>query len=386
MFTIEIHKNISDIEQEHWDALVDDHVFASYGWLKTVEETFIGHIEPHYLVAGDSNRLVGGTVCYTFTATDTVFTLDDHLFGRLKRFASRLGFSFMPTLLCGPVLSSGKHFLICRELTEKKKKLLLEELIKALEQKAMDTRLSLSFLNVLDSEPELMRLLVEKGYIAATLLPMNYLDIKWTSFAEYLNYLKIFSRHIKKSIKREMNKNTRENVQIQELEDVEKCEQRLHELVTDNYYKYNRKPFMFDKTFFRRTKKNLGDEVTHYVAVKNDMIIAVCTHLKRNGTMYVPFIGVDHKAAGNDFTYFYLAYYRPIMDAIESKLTRMYCGYQMYEAKARRGCITCNTYLYYKPFKEHRAFIVKPWFSLVSFWNRHRLPARVKRNLERIEH
>ena len=59
-----------------------------------------------------------------------------------------------------------------------------------------------------------------------------------------------------------------------------------------------------------------------------------------------PYIGLD--AARGEFTYFTLAFYRPIADAIAAGVRRFYLGTLLYAMKVRRGChvVPTRTILY----------------------------------------
>jgi len=157
-------------------------------------------------------------------------------------------------------------------------------------------------------------------------MPLCYLDIHWNSFNDYKAHIRSVSKNSWKSIKREMNKSKREGVLIRQLENVDFCEDRLDELVNMNINAYNRLPFMFSKAFYKRLKENLGNDATIYVAVKEGCITGVSISISKDGMISVPIAGVDHGMSGNDFTYFNITYYRPIMDAISSGKTRMNYG------------------------------------------------------------
>jgi hypothetical protein len=83
--------------------------------------------------------------------------------------------------------------------------------------------------------------------------------------------------------------------------------------------------------------------------------------------------------AGKDFTYFNIAYYRPIMDAILNQTDRLYYGRGFYRLKARRGCVTKNLYMYYKSFNGLRNIAIRLWFGFISTWYHYILPEAVKK-------
>jgi hypothetical protein len=62
----------------------------------------------------------------------------------------------------------------------------------------------------------------------------------------------------------------------------------------------------------------------------------------------------------------------------------LFFGREMYELKARRGCKTSNTYIYYKPYGKLKYPFVKLWFATLEAWIQFRLPERAKKNLNAI--
>lgn len=380
MHSIKIVDSINKVKKDVWDALIEDNPFASHGWLKTIEETFIEDIRPNYILFEDSERLKGAAVYYYQVKTDTIETLDNLLFGRLKRLLSRLGLSFLPALICCPLLCHGHHLLISKEVGPEEKEIIMKGLLRTIEQIGSAKKLSIAFPNVMDHEDTLIALLKENGYHRVTHMPLSYMDIKWASFTEYLDFMKHFWRSANKAIKNEINRNRKEGVTIRPIEGLKEHEDRLYELLHEHYYRYNRKPFMFKRPFITKLKENLGKDVIFYVSLKKGTITGVSILLRKQKTAFGVMLGIDHEMAGNDFTYFNIAYYRPIMDAISERMTRLYFGLGMYKSKINRGCKIENISFYYKPFLFLNNIPVTLWFNFFSIWMKFKLP-KVARQL-----
>ncbi|MGR3319887.1 MAG: peptidogalycan biosysnthesis protein [Candidatus Anammoxibacter sp.] len=385
MHKIKIVNTIKELKKEEWDAMIGDSVFASYGWLKTVEETYIGNLNPKYIIVLDSSRIIGASICYLITKTDESVDIDNLLLGRLKKFTSKLGISFLPTFLCGPMRCYGKHLLIAKEADSKYKEIIADDLFTAIEKEASYHGLSVCFYNVMDDEVELIQLLKERRYNGTLGYPLNYLDIEWSSFDGYKDYVKRNNRkkgYVKKVINYEINKNRKEGVVIKKLATPDEYEDRLLELVNYNSYKYSSTPFSFKKEFFKRLKDNLGEDVVFYASFKKGIMTGMSILLKRSRTGYLPIIGIDHEKTGNDFTYFNIGLYRPIMDAISGQMSRLYYGNAMYDLKAKRGCKISNTYVYYKPYREISKITIMPWFAFHALWFRKKLYKNIVKRKE----
>jgi len=359
MYSVELKTTIKDVDRKDWNRLVHD-VYMSYGWLQTVEETFISPVDYLYFLVLAEGRLVGGAVCNIHYPTNSVYTLDDLIFGRFKGPALRFRISVLPSLICGPTRGYGQHFLLDKNLTVSQRQEVILMLFNAMEQEASTRKLSITFNNVLTEEHVLMQLLEESGYSKTINFPLNFIDIQWSTFDEYKKIL------AKRKLVREINKNRKAGVIIRQLETVESCQDQLYELLAGNYWKYNSKPLMLHREFVGRCKKNLDKNAIVYIAEKKGKIIGTTILLHRRGIGYMADVGVDHAASGNDLTYFNIVFYRPIDDAIAMPLKRIYYGTMMYGLKANRGCSTMKTYLYYKPRFRLLQPIMVPLFKIHS--------------------
>jgi predicted N-acyltransferase len=376
MTAITIQNSITNLNKNEWDAMVNDNVFSGYGWLKTVEETFTGDVTPIYILCEDSKEIVGGSVCYLHRKPNFAGDIDDLIFGRFRKYASKLSISFLPTLVCCPFWCYGDHFFVRKDINSKTKRLIKNQLLDAIENLASDKKLPLSFINVMNHESHLINLLNHRGYNRTELLPLNYLDIEWPNFSGYLQYLKDIRKKTAKMVRNEINRNRQEKVRIVDLENIEIHNDRLYELINLNYLKYSNSPFIFNKSFLIKLKLNVGEKVTTYVSFKKEKITGVCVLLKKNRIGYLKLVGIDRELAGNDFTYFNLAYYKPIRDAITANLKRLCFGQGVHETKIRRGCRNTNVYLYYKSFNKIKNNLSKFWFFLQSTHNQRKVVAK----------
>jgi len=63
---VKISRTIKEMDEAQWDELANNHVMNKYGWLKTIEETFVVIADPQILSITDSKGLVGACACYIF--------------------------------------------------------------------------------------------------------------------------------------------------------------------------------------------------------------------------------------------------------------------------------------------------------------------------------
>ena len=108
MISFERIDSIASIDCSEWDRLAGDNVLASWGWLKTVEETHLNPRGPAYLVARGRDGLIAAAPCSFQEATSARPDIDLVVFGRFARQARALGMSTLPALVCGTSTGSGR--------------------------------------------------------------------------------------------------------------------------------------------------------------------------------------------------------------------------------------------------------------------------------------
>jgi predicted N-acyltransferase len=377
MFSVRAVKSITEVNQNEWDGLVGELALMSHGWLKTMEETFLGPLDRLYILAEEAGRLVGGTVA-EYCGPERFNLI---LFGRLMKWTAPLGISFGPVLDGHPYRSYGKAFLVEADADPPRKKKIIRALYSEMGRLAGKAGCSIGFSGLMENEPELAEMLKAEGFSRSLTSPLNYIDIRWSSFSEYRKYIASRSRNMESNIRKEINRNRREGVKIRALDRVGEHEDRLFRLAEMNRMKHNNLPFPFRRDFFSRMKDNLGDDAVIYGAFKKNQLTGMALQVKRNKSAYSPIVGVDHDLSENDATYFNLCYYKPIADAIENKLNRVYFGFGMYDLKAKRGCRFLPFYVYYRSKDKWRDLAVRTGMSVHSAWWSRKIPYnRINKN------
>ena len=192
---VEIAGSITELDKTQWDELAEKHVMSSYGWLKTMEETFVEKTIPQIFFITDSKGIVGASACYIFNPGSVFANLDHVVFGRLHKLAQKLKLSFLPALICSQPFSYGSHFLFRKDLDPEKIRSATNKLFLAIEEIAQKKRLPIAFINATVEEAELDGLLQNSGYQKVLDMPLCYLDIHWNSFNTYKAHLKSVSKH-----------------------------------------------------------------------------------------------------------------------------------------------------------------------------------------------
>lgn len=378
MTAIAVYDRIEALDPGLWDALAGDEVLMSHGWLLTVEQTLAAGDEPRYFLLRDNGTPVAATVAYVSRHKGPLIDLDDLLFGRLRRPLAMLGVSALPVLTCQAPKGYARHLLLAPHLSPVERQRQTGRLLEALEDYADRHRLALAFLKVMQQEHDLLDLLASRGFLRTTGLPTAYLDLPWRSFSEYIDFLGGRSGNLRRKVRQEIRRNAKEGVVIERLESADGQCGRLYELMAANYAQYNTHAFHFESTMIQRLWENLGSDAVLYVARKHGQIVATSLFLKRGGLWKAMTMGVDHAAAGNDLTYFNIAYYRPIQDALAEGARRIYYGNGMYELKTRRGCRLMNGHIFFRPHGAFTRLAARPYFWAHRRWHGRKLPPEIR--------
>jgi predicted N-acyltransferase len=378
MQTVDVFSKISEIQRDEWDRLIRTNVFATHGWLQTVETTYIGNIRPLYVLLREDGKPIGATVGYILHKTGTVEDLDDRLLGRVKPLALRLGISFMPTMVCGTLWGCGDHLAVEPGADPKRKQSVMSKLLEVVEGEASRNGLPLNLIDVPEGDLELDTVLRRHSYCRSRHVPTTHLDLRWPTFAEYTKHLDGVSRHARKNLRNQVNRNRKSGTTISVLDNVGEDAERLHEVMTLNYRKYWNLPFCFSKDFFSELRRNLGGNAVLHVSRKSDFITGVAMELRYKGTSYIPLVGIDHEMCGNDMTYFVLTSYAPIEKAISAGMTRLYFGQGHYLNKMRLGFRTASLSNWHKSYRPIAHQAARLWFVVLSSWNRYKLPRQAR--------
>ena len=379
MISIHLKHSLDEIEADIWDTLTDERLYISYAWLKTFEETSIDKVTPFYFLLEDDNVPVALTVCYESHKDNPFDLLNGYMLGKLERSAGAFGFSFKPAFLCGPVRGNSDHVIAKEGLPQQQRIAYMNLLIDAIEREAEKRRLSLFFTNVSEKESELCKELQARKYNLTVVHPKNRLEIKWSSFADYLSDRETISRKNYHTFRIHIKKNKKAGVSIRLLDDLEH-EERLYQLLSEHHYRLNKLPFPYTENFIRSLRKNLGSDVMLLVAEKAGEIIGVSILFQRGSEGWAAYIGIDQNLSKNDFTYFNLAYYGIVDHAIQAGIKSLDFGNMLYRVKRRRGCTLEDNYIYHRASARLLHNLLRPWFLMHMIWyKKWKIPRLVSR-------
>ncbi len=372
MCKIKIFNSITEIKKEDWDPLTVHNVYLSYEWLKTIEETTAFPLFPYYITIEDQEKIICASVCY-FEQLNDARIIDRVMLGRLYKYRFLKKLSFLPSLVCNRQRGDGTHFVFLPEIKPEQMAQLQNKMLDEIESIAKENKTSICFLNVIEDEKQLIKSLIERGYHMSFDLPSNFMDVKWSSFEEYKKHLSMKYPYMDKSIRHQLNRNRKSGVVIEQIQNIEDCQERLFELIKMNHFKYNSTSFWLKPNYFRQIKKNFGNNAIIYAAMKEGIIIGVSVVLRKGKEAFFSSIGVDHERSQNDLTFFNIGYYEPIKNAASSNISLIYFGRGLYHTKIKRGCIPKDMFILYKPKNKLMNIPLKLWFLFHKHWMMRKL-------------
>ena len=90
MRTITACHTIDHVNPRDWDRLAGDQVLMGRGWLRTIEQAYLGALSPTYLTLYENDRPVAATALRRIRPNGHARAFDAFLFGGLQPWVSRL--------------------------------------------------------------------------------------------------------------------------------------------------------------------------------------------------------------------------------------------------------------------------------------------------------
>lgn len=333
--SVKVFQSIDDIGKNTINSITND-PFFTYGWFKTLENQ-TNKVSPIYIVIYDEKKVA----CI---APFFIELIEPDSLGFFSRFLNLLHQN--KSLTCySPRCYRSKIILSDNQ----EKKVILNLLNSKIDEICKEQKIIKShFPYISEFDDFLFKNLEKYDYQKIPGTTSLYLDVKWSSFEEYIESLKYKT---KKNIKREIRKFKENGIIIEEAE-LNGLATKLSDLYENLNYKYhkdNYKGRLFDSQFFETLNKYAKEQTKLFIAKKDNRIIGFSLVMQKGEILDVPLVGFDYESQGKtDFAYFNLAYYTPIKWAIENGIKKIYYRMTMEKIKLDRGCTPEKTYFFVK--------------------------------------
>ncbi len=356
-YATRIHQAIEEIGETNWQKIsLNAGFYHSYSWLRSVE----GQLTPHtfYITVWVDDQLVAGIPCYlidnarTYTffniprllAEDTIINeispfLEDVEREELQRETAVLlaqqnrlyptlisvaPYGYTATICCHPDLSS--------QVTQQ----VIDIILDTFQQLATENNVaSTAFLYVPQQKQLLHTQLLDRHYIPALIGAESILHITWDSFD---NYLLSYRQKRRKGIRRERRVFQEGGLTIK-IGGIASLDDAVVQMQSNLQKKYGHSGNLERlRRGFEQIKTHLGSSVRVYLARQDEQIVGYALFYEMGKTYYCKQVGFDYEQLDKNFCYFNIAFYEPIIHAIENGISSINYGVGTYEAKLKRGC------------------------------------------------
>lgn len=332
--------DITALDAQTWNRLAEDCAAARHEFVSAMD-TGSARTHRYFVVADGAAYQCAARL--TFPA-DYGRTLAYSLYGRGAAALGRLGLRIGDVALCGWPLGRGRNVLVDPKLREGAQRELLHGMCAAVEAAAAGT--TIAFPDILPNDVLLARVLTERGYCVAGSLPTALLDVQWQNLDGYLAALRRTSKNWSATARTEINRYQKSGAAQLPGPDIGEWD-TIAALLNRHHERLNNHSPGHTAARLRRLKERLGDDLIIFLSRQSGAITGVSVAAQHGADATLSWIGVDHAATGNNFTYFNLAYYAPAAALAQRGVRRLWLGNAAYEAKIRRGCrvMPSDTYL-----------------------------------------
>jgi len=334
------YSSIHEIPESLWDGLLsDEHPYHTHRLIRAVEDARVENARFWLLLFYDGERVVASAVLSAFAVS-----LDLFLGRAMQRFSALMrrwlpSFLRVELLVCGLPASFGQSNLVLSDDAPESQVLAL--LVREMELVARGE--GLRYLCVKEFKThELPRVeqLERLGFFRGYSIPYMSMDIRWSSFDEYLGSLRhSYRRHMLRSLKKkprlmhggiEVMSPARFDALYQNV--MERAETKLETL---------------NQAFFERLWSELGSDLQIIAALDGDEALGAALLVKSGTIMNFMLVGLPPTIRTPRDVYFNLLY--AIVDqSIRQRCTRLNLGQTAYWGKQQIGGEPEQEFLYFK--------------------------------------
>ena len=363
MNSVEHIRTLGEVDPTEWGRLDNIGATTSYGWLRTVEDSFAIDGRQHYFVVRDSDGLLAAAPCSVQEAQDPTANLDTVMFGRAASVARRLRAGTLPALVCGPRFGVGEPLLFRTGTSVELRSMLAAQILSTMEEAAQERGYTLCCRDMPTGTSATAAVLAQRRYLKCRELPSTRLELRWNSFEDYRREVKRTHPSTEKNIRNDANRLARAGFAIRKLDQPAALEKQLHDLLDSHCVRLNGAPFPFRANLFSCLQRYLPGKTVCYVAERDGQLAGTLLGFRHGASTSFPFVGIEEKAAEGAAIYSNLAYNRPIQDEIAAGQEAIFYGKAVYEMKVRRGCELIDADLYLRGRNPIYEWMLRPLLS-----------------------
>ncbi len=344
-FSFKIYDKIQDLPEE-WDHLARKNIFLSRSYLKILETAAPENMSCRFIALFHQKELIGIAVSQFLDLSQIPsFGERDHCLRTkirnfvFKRFGSRV-------LIIGNNMLTGQNGIAFNKHISKKTALsVLKKATNALEhyyqKQGKQPHLTI-FKDFSGSQIQHFELPEFSSFYRFSTQPNMIFDIRdsWHSFDDYLaNLNKKYRDHYKRARKKASGLHK----QKMSLEEIQKHQERIHELYMNVAQKAPFNTFYLGENHFEIFKKNLKDHFLFYGYFHNNELIGFNTLIKNGVDIDTYFLGYDEKYQKETLLYLNMLY-DMIGYSVNKKYKRIIFARTALEIKSSVGAKAVDMY------------------------------------------
>jgi uncharacterized protein len=314
---VELARTIDTVAPDEWDALSGDRPFAGHRWLRLAESVIAGY-RPRYLLVRRYGRLVAAAMG-TLEGRLQNPVLDTR-FGWLLRRSPFLSISMPLTSTCGLLVADAGN-----QQTE------LATLLRAIRTVTRKERYRFSVIDHLAPEHPAVAA-AQRSHCRLALPPEVHLDLRWSTFDDYLSELPRKKRH---EIRRTQRRSEREGIVVEPLVPTAEQAPTLDRLVAGLVRRHGGTR-QFQPDLFGTAAAVLGDDLTVLAAHRNGRLVGCVALLRCGEVIDARWIGRDYeRTAGTAVHHALLT--ACVRTAVSTDARRLRLGATAYRTKQHYG-------------------------------------------------
>ena len=348
------------IEQTNWNdwkrICSDDDVFMSAGFFTAVQRSMAAEVRCWTLLVYDDENKPAAAAFVSLMSTDAALLAN----GMVRQGVEGLrhawkGFLRFDVLFLGLPVSAGQSHLRLRSGTDPIRVMravhgVLQQLAKRHGAKAIVLKEFGS-----DQTP-IVEKLEPYGYLRAHSPPLNYLEVKYRDFEDFVASRSSGARH---NLRRSQRKFADSGMQVKHVTG----SQNAAALFTDEVYGlyedvWNRAENKLEKLpaeFFRELARQLGDRVVFTFVTQGERVVGFACSLRSDSWYRMLFLGIDYEVNRQNDLYFNI-FYREMDFAMKHGARIIITGQTSDAFKSRLRCRQRELHFYIKPQGALRIF------------------------------
>jgi predicted N-acyltransferase len=317
----------------------------------------------------DEDGLAAAAIGEHVTAGDSHNPLDTTLFGRARGAARNLRLASAPALVFESALGSAPPILARKGPS---RSMNVERLLSEIERYGARHNLSVAFSGIPASDGELASAFERRRYLSSEVASTAWLEVEWSDFDGYLQFLRRRSRNSAKTVRGERNRNARSGTRIRRLPATAPLDP-IYVLAREHYRRKNRADLLDSPGFLPQLRQDIGEDLLCFAAERDGQRIASVAVVRFGDVGWVSWLGFAEHDRPNDFTYSNLAYYHLAESAAQLGINTLLYGNSVLKAKEMRGCKILINRLYWRPRSSLARTLFRPYMSLHRAWYRRKM-------------